>query len=233
VNVPLDAIDRSTLLPLPPVSAAPEGEKGTATPAAPGADERRAIIEQAPAPTSSSTPETTRPTTTVREVTRLQAIPPASNPDAGTLDSGSVELMVLGSFTGVSAEGETGTSVNVNAFLGVFATPHVELGMSTSVMKLADIPTGGSLMGHLFFNFPNSSAVVPFVGGGVGTTFGNADFIGHPLALHLSGGFRVLMPGAGGALIIRPFYERANVSSDFIDTSLNTYGVAVGASLLF
>lgn len=40
------------------------------------------------------------------------------------------------------------------------------------------------------------------------------------------------MPGAG-ALVIRPFYQRANLSSDFVDVDLNTWGVAIGASLLF
>ena len=45
-------------------------------------------------------------------------------------------------------------------------------------------------------------------------------------------GFPVIMPGAG-ALVIRPFYQRANLSSDFVDVDLNTWGVAIGASLLF
>jgi len=74
---------------------------------------------------------------------------------------------------------------------------------------------------------------VPFVGAGVGTTFGYADAIGRPFVLDLSGGIRLVTKGGGGALVIRPFYQRTNFSSDFVDIGLNTYGVAIGASLLF
>jgi hypothetical protein len=90
-------------------------------------------------------------------------------------------------------------------------------------------------MGHVFFNFPNQSAIVPFIGIGLGTTFGNADTIGHPATLDVSGGFRVMMPGGGGALVIRPFYERSTLSSSIAlgDVNVNAFGVAVGASLLF
>lgn len=85
----------------------------------------------------------------------------------------------------------------------------------------------------MFFNFPNESAIVPFIGGGLGTTYGNADFVGHAATLHLTGGFRVMMPGGGGALVVRPFFSRANFTNTFRDLNLNTYGVAVGASLIF
>jgi hypothetical protein len=109
----------------------------------------------------------------------------------------------------------------------------LEVGATANVLKSEGLDTAGGLMGNVFFNFQNSSSLVPFVGAGVGTTFGYADAIGHPFVLDLSGGVRFLTKGGGGALVIRPSYQRTNFSGDFGGVGVNRYGVAVGASLLF
>jgi hypothetical protein len=105
--------------------------------------------------------------------------------------------------------------------------------VSMNMVKMPDLNTSGSVMGLFLYNFPIDTAIVPFVGAGLGMAFGNADVVGHPVMLDLSGGLRVMMPGTGGWLVLRPFYQRAHVSSEFVDANLNTWGVAIGASLPF
>ena len=239
MDVPLNAIDRNTLTPLPPVSALSQTETLTPlAPAPPTVDERLPTIEHAPATSPSTVASAAQPatpvrTTAFRQVTRVQPLQPTFHEDDRALDTGSVELMVLGSFSGQSVAGESRSAVDFRTFIGVFATSRLEVGATANVMKLEGLDTSGGLMGNVFFNFQNGSAIVPFVGTGVGTTFGYADAIGRPFVLDLSGGVRLVTKGGGGALVIRPFYQRTNFSSDFADIGLNTYGVAIGASLLF
>jgi hypothetical protein len=239
VDVPLNAIDRNTLKPLPPVSSGFETEtQAPVAPAPPTVDERLPGIEHTPATTPgtvASAPHSATPvqSTAFRQVTRLQPIQPTRDEDDRALESGSVELMVLGSFSGESVAGGSRTTVDFRTFIGVFATSMLEVGATANVLKSEGLDTAGGLMGNVFFNFQNSSSLVPFVGAGVGTTFGYADAIGHPFVLDLSGGVRFLTKGGGGALVIRPSYQRTNFSGDFGGVGVNRYGVAVGASLLF
>jgi len=169
----------------------------------------------------------------VRSAPLRQVAQPRFGLNGNAVDAGTVELMAVGDITSTTAADETVNSLNLTAFVGVFATPNVEVGVSTSMMKAADLDTTGVVLGHVLFNFPNQSAIVPFISIGLGTTFGYAAIVGHPATLDVSGGFRVMMPDGDGALVIRPFFQRAKFSSDFVDLEVTSFGVAVGASLLF
>jgi hypothetical protein len=80
--------------------------------------------------------------------------------------------------------------------------------------------------------------VVPFAGGVIGRGFGASPLfdglVDDPTFLNASGGFRVMTRGGGGALIVRPFYERYFNSSDILPVpDVNRFGVSIGASILF
>jgi hypothetical protein len=91
----------------------------------------------------------------------------------------------------------------------------------------------GSAGGLVLVNFPNNGAFLPFVGGGVGKGFGYSSLVGNPWYIEVEGGFRILTPRRGGALIIRPFYQRQFYSGVFGDSDLDLFGLALGASILF
>jgi hypothetical protein len=76
------------------------------------------------------------------------------------------------------------------------------------------------------------------VGGVIGRGFGASSLfqglVDDPTFVNASGGFRILTRGAGGALIVRPFYERYFNSSDILPVSdVNRFGISLGASILF
>jgi hypothetical protein len=67
---------------------------------------------------------------------------------------------------------------------------------------------------------------------GASALFGG--LVNDPTFVNVSAGFRVLTRGGGGALIVRPFYERYFNSSDIATTSqVNRFGVSLGAAILF
>jgi hypothetical protein len=92
--------------------------------------------------------------------------------------------------------------------------------------------------GGLLLNFGGDGPVVPFAGGVVGRGFGASSLfdglVDDPTFVNVSGGLRVLTRSGGGALILRPFYERYFNTSDTLSVSdVNRFGVSIGASILF
>jgi hypothetical protein len=151
----------------------------------------------------------------------------------GSPEAGTTEIMALGSVTGVSAEGEMTSEVLLSAFTGVFANRHLEVGGTVTGYKFADSDILGSVAAVGLVNFPNDSPLLPFIGGGVGKGFGYSPLIGNPWYVDIEGGFRILTPRRGGALIIRPFYQRQFFSGTFGEGDLNLFGLALGASIFF
>jgi hypothetical protein len=157
---------------------------------------------------------------------------PSSAPYISTtgIDQGTTELMVTASIIGTSAGGDTAVVSSVDTSVGFFVTSQLEFGGAFTMRKVEDFDAVGTASGFVAYNVNPASQVIGFLGGAVGSTFGTGDI--HPLALQVFGGVRVLTPGGGGALIIRPFYERDVFFDEFIEDS-NTFGVALGVSLLF
>ena len=145
---------------------------------------------------------------------------------------GGTEIVALGSLTGVSANGDTTTELLMQVFAGVFANRHLEIGGVLTGNKLGDFDMLGSAGAVGIVNFPNNSLVLPFIGGGVGKGFRYSDLVGNPWYIDVHGGFRVLTSRGGGALVVRPFYQRQFYSGTFGDGNLNLFGVAIGASVI-
>ena len=151
-----------------------------------------------------------------------------SFPDAGT-----IEMRALGSVTGVSANGEIATEALLQAFTGVFLNRHVEIGGALTGYKLADFDLFGSVGAAASLNFPNNSVFLPFIGGVAGKGFGYSTLVGNPWHIGVEGGFRIMTPRRGGALIVAPFYQRQFFSAPFVDEDVNVFGLSLGASVLF
>jgi hypothetical protein len=149
------------------------------------------------------------------------------------LQPGLYELMFEGSFVGVSSGDETESSIRVDAMLGYFVTPNLEVGAIAGVLKPPGYDAIGTLGGLFAFNIPGNSPVVPFVGTAAGSGLSYGSDIGDPFWINIFGGFKLLMPGGGGALVVRPFYEHQFFSSDSPLEDINLFGVSIGASLFF
>ena len=96
----------------------------------------------------------------------------------------------------------------------------------------------GTFGGGVLVNFRGDGPVVPFLGGVIGRGFGASSLfrglVDDPTFVNASGGVRVLTRGGGGALIVRPFYERYfNSSGIFPVSDVNRFGISLGASILF
>jgi hypothetical protein len=153
--------------------------------------------------------------------------------ESRTPAAGSTEIVALGSLSGVSANGNTTTELLMQVFGGVFANRHLEVGGTLTGYKLADFDMLGSVGGVGLLNFPNNSLVLPFIGGGVGKGFGYSALMGNPWYVDVQGGFRVLTPRGGGALVVRPFYQRQFYPETLAGGDMNLFGVAIGASVIF
>jgi hypothetical protein len=57
--------------------------------------------------------------------------------------------------------------------------------------------------------------------------------MGNPWYVDVQGGFRVLTPRGGGALVVRPFYQRQFYPETLAGGDMNLFGVAIGASVIF
>jgi hypothetical protein len=183
----------------------------------------------------------------------LSAVPPSPNaapqtPRGGLEDiarpiesdfvSGRTELIVDGGMSGWNSSGGTIEMFQLDSLVGFVVSPHFEVVGSTSVFKASDVDAFGSFGGGLLVNVRDTGPIVPFVGGVVGRGFGASALFGglvdDPTFMNVSAGFRVLTRGGGGALIVRPFYERYFNSSDVVPTShVNRFGVSLGAAILF
>ena len=151
---------------------------------------------------------------------------------------GRTELIVDGGMSGWNASDGTVEIFQLDSLVGFVVSPHFEVIGSMSVFKASDVDAFGSFGGGMLVNFRDAGPVVPFVGGVVGRGFGASALFGglvnDPTFVNVSAGFRVLTRGGGGALIVRPFYERYFNSSDIVATSqVNRFGVSLGAAILF
>jgi hypothetical protein len=160
---------------------------------------------------------------------------PLPEPD---FSPGHLELVVEGGMAGWNAAGETVGVFQLDSLVGVVASQHFEIVVSTSILKASGIDAFGTFGGGLLANFRENGPIVPFVGGVIGRGFGASSLfeglVDDPTFVNASGGFRILARGGGGALIVRPFYERYFNSSDLLPVSdVNRFGISLGASILF
>jgi SH3 domain-containing protein len=160
---------------------------------------------------------------------------PLPEPD---FSAGHAELVVEGGIAGWNATGETVGVFQLDSLVGFVASRHFEVVVSTSVLKASGVDAFGTFGGGLFVNFRDNGPIVPFAGGVIGKGFGASSLfkglVDDPTFVNVSGGFRVLTRGGGGALIVRPFYERYFNSSDVLPVSdVNRFGISLGASILF
>ncbi len=166
----------------------------------------------------------------------------ASQPLPGPIESdfvpGRTELIVDGGMSGWNASDGTVEIFQLDTLVGLVVSAHFEVIGSASVFKASDVDAFGSFGGGLLVNVRDTGPMVPFVGAVVGKGFGASALFGglvdDPTLVNVSAGFRVLTRGGGGALIVRPFYERYFNSSDIAPTSqVNRFGVSLGAAILF
>ena len=160
---------------------------------------------------------------------------PLPEPD---FSAGHVELVVEGGMAGWNSAGETVGVFQLDSLIGVVASQQFEIVLSTSILKASGVDAFGTFGGGLLANFRENGPIVPFVGGVIGRGFGAsslfAGLVDDPTFVNASAGFRILTRGGGGALIVRPFYERYFNSSDIVPVSdVNRFGISLGASILF
>lgn len=139
------------------------------------------------------------------------------------------ELSVQGAFTGTNYGGGITTSAfTVDGLGAYFVTRAVEVGALGSLLKVSGGDPIGQIGGAAAFNFAPDRAVNGFAGGAFGRGFGLAPI--NPTFFEVFGGFRAMMPGGGGAFVVRPFWQHNFYSGG---GSLNMYGVAFGVSIFF
>jgi hypothetical protein len=154
-------------------------------------------------------------------------------PREPALGVGTRELTIGGSFTGSKSSAATSTFrvFELSTHLGWVMSRHLEVLAGANVTKVGDLGPRGAVTGGLLFNFKQDGRIIPFAGATVGRALGTA--AASPI-LDLSGGFRVMTPGGGGALIIRPFYQRQLHSINFFGRSdFQRFGVSFGPSIFF
>lgn len=159
------------------------------------------------------------------------ALPSLAFAQAKEIGPGTVEFSINGSITGTTAEGEGTNTTILDVGIGAFATRQLQFGASLGVVKLGDTDALTTVAGTIELNFPNQSRIMPFVGGGVGTTFGLPEPVNAPLLLQVGGGIKALTPGNRAAFVLTPFYQRSRFSSAFGSVNVNTFGVSLGLSL--
>jgi hypothetical protein len=162
-------------------------------------------------------------------------VPP---PPESDFSSGHIELLIDGGMAGWNEAGETVGVFQIDSVVGFVASQHLEFVVSTSMLKAAGVDAFGTFGGGVLVNFRGDGPVVPFLGGVIGRGFGASSLfrglVDDPTFVNASGGVRVLTRGGGGALIVRPFYERYfNSSGIFPVSDVNRFGISLGASILF
>ena len=149
------------------------------------------------------------------------------------LGVGTKELTIGGSFTGSKSSAATSTFrvFELSTHLGFVMSKHLEVLAGANVTKVGDLDPRGALTGGLLYNFKQDGRIIPFAGATFGKALGTAAT--SPI-LDLHGGFRVMTPGGGGALIIRPFYQRQLQSINVFGRSdFHRFGVSFGPSIFF
>ncbi len=141
----------------------------------------------------------------------------------------STEVSVQGALTTTDYGNNVSTTTfQVGGFGGFFAAPNLEIGALAELLKV----TGGGPIGKIgpavSFNIAPEMPINGFAGGSLGWGFGLSPI--NPTFFEVFGGFRAMVPGGGGAFIVRPFWEH-----DFYSTggSVNLYGVSFGVSIFF
>jgi hypothetical protein len=139
------------------------------------------------------------------------------------------ELSVQGSLSSTSfGGGVSATTFQVDGFGGYFVTREIEVGAVASVLKVTGGDAIGQVGGAAAFNIAPDRPFNGFAGAALGRGFGLSPL--NPTFLEVFGGVRVMVPGGGGAFVVRPFWQH-----DFFSGggSLNHYGVAFGVSIFF
>jgi hypothetical protein len=150
------------------------------------------------------------------------------------LKRGVTELNLNGSFAGTNAGGDTMSTFLLDAVVGYFATPSLEVGVSTSVIKGSNSDAAGSVGGLFAYNVASDSPANGFLGAGAGSGFGHSALTGNPYFIEVFAGVRAMVPGGGGALVVRPFYQRQFFHGGSVPVSdVNVFGVSVGVSIFF
>jgi hypothetical protein len=198
----------------------------------------RTMVELLPADAASALPAAAPPNPNAAPQTPQGGREDIARPLETDFVPGRTELIVDGGMSGWNASGGTTEIFQLDSLVGFVVSRYFEVIGSASVFKASDVDAFGSFGGGLLVNFRDSGPVVPFAGGVVGRGFGASALFGglvnDPTFVNVSGGFRVLTRGGGGALIVRPFYERYFNSSEIVATSqVNRFGVSLGAAILF
>lgn len=151
------------------------------------------------------------------------------------LRPGVTELAISADVSGISFAGETSGTASVSGIIGFVIPKNLEVVILPQAIRPYGGDAYGSIGAGLFVNFNTDAVAIPFVGGAVGTTFGTSSlFVNETQYLDVSGGVRLMMPGGGGSIILRPYFQRYFTSSDLLAfPDINTYGLSIGASVLF
>jgi hypothetical protein len=198
----------------------------------------RAAIELLPADAASALPAAVTASPGAAPETPRGGRDDIAPPIESDFVPGRAELIVDGGMSGWNASNDTVEIFQLDTLVGIVVSRHLEVIGSASVFKASHVDAFGSFGGGLLVNFRDTGPVVPFIGGVVGRGFGASALFGglvnDPTFVNASAGFRVLTRGGGGALIVRPFYERYFNSSDVVPTSqVNRFGISLGAAILF
>jgi len=198
----------------------------------------RTMIELLPAEAGSALPAAVAPSAGAAPETPRGGRDDIAPPIESDFVPGRAELIIDGGMSGWNASNGTVEIFQLDSLVGIVVSRHLEAIGSTSVFKASDVDAFGSFGGGLLVNLRDTGPVVPFVGGVAGRGFGASRLFGglvnDPTFVNVSAGFRVLTGGGGGALIVRPFYERYFNSTDIMTTSpVNRFGISLGAAILF
>lgn len=93
------------------------------------------------------------------------------------IKQGISEVNFGGIFNITSSEGRSLTSLVLSVSYGYFATKHLEIGAEYSLFKIEGSDAFGTIAPFLTVHFPSSdnANVVPFVGGTIGSGYGDDD----------------------------------------------------------
>lgn len=150
----------------------------------------------------------------------------------GVLGRGKTELSFQGGFISSSALGESGSMFQLDGIAAYFVTDHIEVGVITDLVKVTGVDLFGSVAGAAAYNLAIDRPANGFIGGALGRGFGLG--VLNPTIIELFGGVRAMMPGGGGALVVRPFYQRLVFSNDLLaGLDVNSFGVGFGVSIFF
>jgi hypothetical protein len=141
----------------------------------------------------------------------------------------STEMSFHGALTTTNYGNDVSTTTfEVGGFGGYFATPNLEIGVLGNLLKVTGAGVIGQIGPAAAFNIAPERPFNGFVGGSLGWGFGLAPI--NPTYFEVFGGIRAMVPGGGGAFIVRPFWQHDSYS---MEESVNLYGISFGVSIFF